>query len=260
MRIVITGAAGTIGRLAVAALAESHDLVLIDRRPTSGAKAVRADLSIHPLSDPLRPRSWLQRWPKSFEGADAVVHLAANPHPAASWWRILRHNIKATWNVLGVATSCSVPKVVFASSNWAIAAARIELGSAGYEPAGPKVAWDAPPRPQRAYGVSKGFGEIAGRALVDEGRLRSFLSLRIGHCSVEGRAHVDTPYLRHHWIGHRDMQDLIRRCVEQDLSGFHVLYAVSAQPEAPYDLSYTKELLGWEPKECAEPLELEPSA
>jgi len=54
------------------------------------------------------------------------------------------------------------------------------------------------------------------------------------------------------------MERLIRKCVETDLEGFHVLYAVSAQPEAPFDLTYTKKLLAWKPEEWAEPLLEEP--
>ncbi len=260
MRIVITGAAGDIGRIATAALADSHDLVLIDRRPVTGQSSLRADLSIHRLSDPLRPRSWLQRWPASFEEADVILHLAAKSHPSTSWWRILRHNIKATWNVLEVGARCGVPKIVFASSNWAVNARRLELGDAAFEPAGPKIGSDEPPRPRTAYGIAKGFGETAGRALVDEGRVHSFVALRIGHCPPDGRAHVRNAHCRHHWIGIRDMENLIRASVETDLAGFHVLYAVSAQPESPFDLTYTKRMLDWDPEEWAEPLELEPSA
>jgi len=257
MRIVITGAAGDIGQIAADALAESHDLVLIDRRPIPGRKTVRANLSVHRLSDPLRPRAWLQRWPRSFAGADVVLHLAAERNPGASWWRVLRHNVKATWNVFEVAAEYGVSKVVFASSNWAVNGYRLELGSAAFDPGGPKIGSDCPPHPRTPYGISKGLGEMAGRVLVDEERIHSFVAVRIGHCPPDGRALVSSAHCRNHWIGIRDMQSLIRRCVELDLAGFHVVHAVSAQPESPFDLTYTKKLLAWKPEEWAEPLQEE---
>jgi nucleoside-diphosphate-sugar epimerase len=259
MRIVITGAGGDIGRMASAALADDHDLVQIDRRRNPGARNIRrADLSVHRLSDPFSPRSWLQRWPRYFKEADVVVHLAADRRPHASWSRVLRANIKATWHVLEMAAQCEVPRVVFASSNWAVKALQEELGNPSLEPDGPKIGSDAPPLPRAPYGISKGFGETVGRAFVDEGRIRSFIAVRIGHCPPGGRALVSNVYCRNHWIGIPDMQRLVRRCVEADYVGFHVVYGVSAQPESPYDLTYTKKLLGWEPEQSAEPLKLEP--
>ena len=43
--------------------------------------------------------------------------------------------------------------------------------------------------------------------------------------------------LRAIWIGVQDLRSLLRRCVESSSEGFHVVYGVSGQPTAPYDLS-----------------------
>jgi hypothetical protein len=50
------------------------------------------------------------------------------------------------------------------------------------------------------------------------------------------------------WIGD-DLRALFRRCVEGGCAGFPVVYGVSAQLIAPYDLSYTRRLLSREPRQ-----------
>jgi nucleoside-diphosphate-sugar epimerase len=254
MRIVLTGAAGDIGSVAADELADTHELVLIDRRRSVGQRVMTADLSRHPASRPWSVSSWLQRWPRQLDGADVVIHLGGDRRPSASWHRVVRHNIEATWNVFEAAAHYNVPRVIYASSNWAVKALHEELGPASWDVSGPKIDSDAPPRPRTPYGISKALGEIAGRALVDEGRIRSFVAMRIGHCPPNGIPYAANITNHNHWIGLRDMGSLMRRCVEADFEGFHVIYAVSGQAESPFDLSHTKKLLDWEPEERAEPL------
>jgi hypothetical protein len=83
---------------------------------------------------------------------------------------------------------------------------------------------------------------------VDEDKLESFVAVRIGYLNAEPS---QDEILRSRWIGIQDMRSLLRRCVEEKFKGFHVVYGVSAQPEAPYDLSHTRCLLSWEPKQLA---------
>jgi nucleoside-diphosphate-sugar epimerase len=250
MRIVITGAAGQIGRQMVEELSQSHELRLIDRVPVPGRKSVVADLAKnHAVSG---RTSWGFRckpWSSSFEGADVVLHLAGDVRNDASWEFVLRDNIQVTWHVIEVAARYRVPRVVFASSNWAVRALEQRLGPDCYQPGGPKIASDAPPRPLYPYGLSKALGEIAGRMFVDQGQLRSFLAVRIGAYAPE--PHKSNERLRALWIGSRDIRTLLRCCVESPLEGFHVFYGVSAQPTAPYDLSYTREFLSWVAQESA---------
>ena len=117
MRIVITGAAGKIGTQLVEELQSAHELRLIDVRPVCAHPATIADLSQPPFGPKTQPG-----WGHVFERADAVLHLAANPRETASWSEVLEDNIEATWNVLEAAATHAVPRVVFASSNWAVKA------------------------------------------------------------------------------------------------------------------------------------------
>ena len=248
MRIIVTGAAGKIGQQIVEELSGSHELVLVDRRTVAGRSSTIADLARNPASN-----RWislvvhpLRGWTATFQGADAVIHLAAHPRPIAPWRQVLRNNIRATWNVLEAAAHHKVPRVVYASSHWAVRALEQELAPGCYETTGSKIGSEAAPRPLTAYGISKGLGELAGRTFVDEGRLRSFVAVRIGNYRVSPSERYEQ---RVRWIGGTDIRSLFRRCVEAEFDGFHVVYGVSAQPEAPFDLSYTRRLLSWHPQQ-----------
>lgn len=248
MRIVITGAAGEIGMEMVEELSHDHELCLIDRVPVPGRRSVIADLAQVGVDKSWR--SWLKRkpsqWEGLFAGADVILHLAAQARNHGAWSQILPDNIQATWNVIRAADQHKVKRIVFASSNWAVKILERELAPNCYLPDGPKVGSDAPPRPYNPYGVSKAFGEITGRMFVDAQRLASFIAVRIGHYSSITPQSEEQRQL---WIGKQDLRVLLRRCVEAEVGGFHIVYGVSAQPIAPYDLSYTRQLLAWDPQQ-----------
>jgi nucleoside-diphosphate-sugar epimerase len=247
MRVVITGAAGRIGTQIVEELSPSHELRLIDLRPMERRRSIIADLSRHPVRNGWRKWFRPKSWSDAFEGADVVVHLAANIQSLAPWEKVLPDNIQATWNVITAAAKHRVPRVVFASSNWAVKALERKLAPDCYLPNGAKIGSDAPPSPITAYGLSKAFGEQAGRMFVDEKKLQSFVAVRIGYYDPNPPPRDDE--LRSRWIGADDIRSLFRRCVEAEFAGFHVVYGVSAQPTVPYDLLHTRRLLSWAPQQ-----------
>jgi nucleoside-diphosphate-sugar epimerase len=250
MRIVITGAAGKIGRAMVNELSAAHELCLLDRAPVSDSRSRVVDLSRSPRRAPWPARLWLSSppapWTATFEGADVLLHLAGQPNWEAPWEEVLQDNVQATWNVVQAALSRGVRRIVFASSTWAVKALERAWAPACYAPDGPKIGSDAAPRPLTPYGFSKALGEHMGQALVDEGRLHSFLAVRIGH-------HEPTPprveEIRRLWVGTDDLRRMLRRTVEVRAQGFHVLYGISAQLTNPYDLTYTRNLLDWSPEQ-----------
>jgi NAD+ dependent glucose-6-phosphate dehydrogenase len=252
VRVVITGAAGRIGWHVVDELSDSHELRLVDRKPVPGRDTTVGDLSVGGL----RRRRWLrwrsptQGWERAFEGAEIVVHLAGNPSPQAAWASVLRHNIGATWNVLEAAARHGARRVILASTcRWTL----------GLDPEA-RTNWDelhvdaaTPPRPRTPYGLSKVCAEAAGRLFVDTGRLPSGVAVRIGAFSAAPSPDSETRRL---WLRPSDLRTLVRRCVEAEFSGFHIVYGISREAAAPFDLSRELSLLGWEPAEpTAEPTE-----
>jgi NAD+ dependent glucose-6-phosphate dehydrogenase len=249
MRVIITGAAGQIGTQIVEELCATHEICLMDRLPVPGRKSLITNLSTG--HSRMHWRRWLKvarspRWMESFNGADVVLHLAADQNPTVPERQLLFSNMQTTLNVIKAAARHRVPRVVFASSNWAVKAWERESAPSCYTPDGPKIGSDAPPRPITYYGIYKALGEINGRMVVDQGRLGSFVAVRIG--SYEPAPPEDEER-RHRWIGTQDIRSLLRHCVEAEFKGFHVVYGVSAQPTAPYDLSHTRRLLCWEPRQ-----------
>jgi nucleoside-diphosphate-sugar epimerase len=110
-KILITGAAGFIGRNLVRALEERGSSVT----PVD-------DLSVTPLVPPQRNqivrRSVLQLRPADFKGVDTVVHLAAKKHVGKSFKdrSIFQHNTTTDHHLLDMVTRMRVPRVFLASS------------------------------------------------------------------------------------------------------------------------------------------------
>lgn len=251
MRIVITGAAGSIGRELVEEFYGNHELCLIDRKATTKEPSVVADLARNRLTSYWKPwsKSRMPSWMRMFKGADVVIHLAAYLRHDLNWPQVLHDNIQGTWNVLEAAVEHRVSRVIFASSNWAVKATEMALAPACYEHQGPKISSAEVLSPRTLYGISKALGEITGRTLVEEGYIGSFVAVRIGSYHPVSPKNQET---RRRWIGSKDIRSLFRRCVEAEFNGFHVVYGVSAQRTAPYDLSYTSRLLSWKPEQLPE--------
>src|SRR3990167_7332195 len=105
--VVITGSGGRIGALLRRALAGKYRLRGIDRVPTPGVPgALVASLTDLDAILPV------------FTGADAVVHLAADPRhtPDIGWDTLIPDNVVATANVYEAARQGGVKRFVFFSS------------------------------------------------------------------------------------------------------------------------------------------------
>lgn len=249
MRIVVTGAAGKIGREIIEDLSDSHELILVDRKSIPGHRSTTLDLSrchkytgshTHSFIGSLKARAWK----KAMNGAEVIVHLAEDPDQNAPYRQIFQNNIQATWNVFHAATTHKVRRVVYASSNWTVKLLEEQLAPGCYSGSGPKITSDAYPCPKNPYGLGKAFGELAGKCYTDTGQLDSFLAVRIGWFDPgKSRDQLSTPLQ----ITAHDLRSLFRRCVEASFTGFHVIYGVSGQKNGPYDLSYTRRLLNWQP-------------
>jgi uronate dehydrogenase len=229
-RILITGAAGVIGRSIVPLLREDFALRLLDKRRMRGEgddEIVRADIR--------RFKSLVG----TCRGVSAVLHLAAIPregHVDA----LMSTNAAGTYNVFEAANQAGVRKVVFAST---VQTAR------GYSPE-TVVAPDMPVRPVTMYACTKVFGEALARFYADQ-RGMSMICLRIGWFDpYDGRSLQSQPEMLRSWCSPRDLAQLVTKSIRTDLS-FAIFFAVSKNPIPRWDTNNAQEIVGYSPVDSA---------
>lgn len=246
-RLVITGAAGIIGRVLATPFAASNDLVLLDRRPDPDLPLTLLDLA---------DRDGLVR---AFDGADAVIHLAATSDVAATWEAVLESNIVGLHNVLEAAVAARVPRVVFASSNHVVGMYERDGAPSIYtDRERPSLDHRVPIRPDSPYGVSKAFGEALGRFYAETYGLQ-VICLRIGTVlavddptaplAEAAPAWAPGPWelrIRATWLSHRDCVELFQCALTADVA-FAIAYGVSDTPGRFWDLAEAWRVLGFRP-------------
>lgn len=232
--VLITGANGNLGRKLRAHLEAQggYDLRLLDRDAAGAPGVVAADLSVYN-----------EAWARHFEGADAVLHLAAHPGPQLDWETAQRLNLDLTFNVYDAAARMGTGRMVFASSNWVMA---------GYRFDDVRLTTDLPPRPVNPYGVSKVIGERAGKSLAEQ-RNVPFVGLRIGYCQQgENRP---GPHMgqglwgQHMWLSNRDLCHGWERAILAEDVAFAVLNLMSDNPGMPWDIDETRRVIGYQPQD-----------
>jgi uronate dehydrogenase len=227
-RILITGAAGEIGRVLRAGLYDGNrTLRLLDIKPQEAARAGEECVTTD-LADTAALK-------KAATGVDCIVHLAGVPREGA-WDAILPNNIIGTYNLFEAARLAGVKRVIFASSNHVI----------GYYRAAQTIGVSEPERPDSRYGVSKAYGEALGRLYADKYGLE-VACLRIGSF----RARPGDARQLATWISHRDMVELTRCCIDAAAFHFLVLYGVSSNTRNRWQNPHA-ERIGYRPADNAE--------
>ena len=227
---VLTGARGNLGGKLAAALSPTYQLRSLDL--LGGEDCIAADLAVYDDS-----------WTRHFEGAQTVLHFAGEPLPTASWARVHRGNIVATANVLRAARLHSVRRVIFASTNQIMA---------GYRFSDEIVTTDMPPAPLNPYAVSKLCCEEAGRAFSAETGI-SFIAFRIGN--IGPGENLPRPGMgiglwgQQMWLSNRDFVDAIQAAIDVRDVPFAILNLVSNNSNMRWDLTETRRVLGFTPKD-----------
>jgi uronate dehydrogenase len=229
-RILITGAAGKIGDVLRKGLRGSYPLMrLLDIAPLgvadAGEELCKADI---------RDIAALE---KAMVGIDCVTHLAGVPEEA-EWDTVLALNIEGCFNVFEAARRQGVKRVIFASSNHAVGFHRRERF----------IDNTVLPRPDTRYGVSKVFGEALGRLYADKYGL-SVACLRIGTFRTPDRPAEARQLLT--WISHRDMVQLVQRCIDHPNYHFVTVYGVSNNLRSRWNNTNLK-FLGYRPQDDSE--------
>lgn len=147
MRVVVTGGSGFVGSVVCRRLAQSHDVIVFDTKPpdSPGVSYLRGDI--------LNSADLMY----AMRGADAVVHLAAIPHPAIdSADAIMQTNVMGTQRVVEAAALGSPRRLVLASSDSAFG---FVFGRGLIAPQYVPVDEAHPSAPLDPYGLSKLLGE-----------------------------------------------------------------------------------------------------
>jgi NAD+ dependent glucose-6-phosphate dehydrogenase len=236
--VLITGAGGNIGtklRAHFSALGWTLRLLDVD---ASGNLAIQvADLA-----------EWDDAWVSQFTGVDAVIHLAGNPSPQASWASAQRMNIDLTAHVYEAAAAKGVRRMVFASSNWVMA---------GHRPGRGVLTTDMEPYPINPYGVSKLVGERMGRSVNVRSGL-SIICFRIGYVQRgdnQPGTHMGWgSWGQAMWLSNRDLCQAMERAVLAEGLGFVVLNLMSDNPGMRWDIETTKQTIGYAPQDGVAPV------
>lgn len=242
-RVGITGANGTIGGVLIEALENEFELVGFDREEGARTTFV-ADLTQSGQVKGI------------FHGLDAIIHLAADGDPSASWASVRENNIEATYNVLEECCISGVKRVVFATTNHTQHGDTIATTPETLDPTRRNfLRLGDSPNPDSLYAVSKLFGENIGK-YYSEQRGLEFVGLRIGWITAQNDASImrgtkAEDYMRAMHLSHRDCVQAFRCALDVEVR-FLIAYAVSANDRRVFDLGDTRRELGFEPMDNAE--------
>ncbi len=203
-RLLLTGAAGNLGRQMRGALAAWADVVRVSDIAPLGEVAPHEEAVVVDLADRAAVHALL-------EGVDAVVHLGGIS-VEAPFDALLESNIRGLYNLYSAAQHHGVHRVIYASSNHAV----------GFHPVTSVLDIDAPLRPDCLYGVTKCFGEALSRYYFDRFGLET-VCLRIGSSfEAPKNARMLVTYL-----SYRDFIELVRCALFTNRVGHAIVYGVS---------------------------------
>lgn len=228
-RILLTGAAGGLGRLLRRELAGYAPILRLSDvadlgAPAAGEEVVQCDLADAGAVSAL------------VEGCDFIIHLGGVSVEDA-FEKILQANIRGTYNIFEAARKHGKPRILFASSNHAI----------GFHERETRLGGSSPQRPDSLYGVSKCFGEAMASYYFDKFGIEN-VCVRIGSCFPEPR---DRRMLAT-WLSGGDFVRLIKRVAEAPRIGHTIVYGASDNKEQWWDNSHAA-FLGWVPQDSSEP-------
>lgn len=248
-RVLLTGAAGTVGSVLRAGLRGRYSLLRVSDIAPLGEPGAGEEVVYGDLRDPEQVDHMMQ-------DIDGVVHLGGIP-VEDSWDNIFATNIGGTFNVFEAARRHGVKRMVFASSNHAI----------GFYRRSTNIGSGVPHRPDSRYGLSKAFGEDLGSLYADKYGL-GVMCIRIGSCLER----PPNERMLSTWISHRDMVQLVQVGLEAPELHFAIVYGVSNNTRSWWDNSaaealgyrpadnseiYAKEIMAMDPPEAADDVALQ---
>lgn len=229
MRVLLTGAAGSIGRVLLPGLNRlGHHVVGADL--VGAGDLASGDWHVVDCADPAAVAEVV-----SEVRPDAVVHLAGIPEEASLPDSLTSH-VHTTAALLEAMVGVGVRRMVYASSNHAV----------GMSPRTDRLGVDVRPRPDTFYGVGKVAAEAVLSLYADRHGIDA-VCCRIG-------SFLERPRTRRHlstWLSHDDCVRMVEAALTCADPGYAVLYGTSANTRAWWDLEAGRRL-GYEPQDDAE--------
>jgi len=228
-RLLITGAAGALGRVLREKLKPSAVAMRLSDRAPLGTATAGEELVVCDLADKQAVHDLLN-------GVDAVVHLGGIS-VEGPWEPILQSNIIGMYNLYEAARKNAVKRLVYASSNHTV----------GFYRQSETIDANAPQRPDGYYGISKCFGEDLSRFYFDRYGIET-VCMRIGSAFPEpqDRRMLTT------WLSYEDLAELVRYALFTPKVGHTIVFATSKNRDSFWNNSKAAHL-GWKPMDGAEP-------
>ena len=282
MRVLVTGAAGRIGRSVTAHLLEK------------GHEVVATDVEYH-KDMPVKPRmaDLLDRHAAYglLDGCDALVHLANHPaeFSISPMQRLYAENVAMSMNVLYAAAETGLQKIVYASSIQAVCSRRkARLLSDETLPPSllPYLPFDTqtPAAPGNGYALSKAAGEEMMEMISHANPGISCTSIR--YPAIVSSQHTYKMHFGHHswpvyideglaYLTYEDSAIIVEHVLRANLSGHKIIMpaaddnrlgltasellkllykgvplkpSFAMEGRTVFDLAELKALYGWEPK------------
>jgi uronate dehydrogenase len=228
-RLLLTGAAGGLGRVLRPRLKAYCDVLRLSDIAALGDAAAGEEVQLAPLEDKQSVVDLLR-------DTDAVVHLGGLSTEHA-FEQIVPANIMGTYHVYEGARIHGVRRVVLASSNHVT----------GFYAQSDTIDANARARPDGYYGLSKAFAEDLAQFYFDRWGIET-VSLRIGSSFPEPR---DRRMLAT-WLSYDDLERLIVAALSAPVVGHSIVYGVSDNPVTWWDNTPARHV-GFRPQDSSEP-------
>jgi len=227
-RILLTGAAGGLGKVLRKGLAAYATILRISDRAELGAAEAGEEIVLCDLSDKAAVHQLVA-------GVDAVVHFGGISLEDR-FEPILQSNIVGVFNLYEAVRKHGVRRVVFASSNHVT----------GFYKQSETIDIDAPMRPDSLYGISKCFGENLSRFYFDRYGIET-VCLRIGSAfpMVKDRRMLAT------YLSYDDLLELVRCALFAPDAGHSIIFGTSANARSWWDNSKAAHL-GFVPRDASD--------
>ena len=218
VRVLVTGSSGRIGSAICARLGHDHDVIGLDRAPssTTGLVGDVADISL------LR---------RALREVDAIVHVAAlhAPHvglvPDDEFERV---NVQATRALVELAAEARISRFIFTSTTALYGSASMSRSAAIWVDEGLE------PRPLTIYHRTK----LAAEKLLEEVSIKARMAatvMRMSRCFPEP-APLMAAYRLHRGIDARDVADAHALALESSTPGLRRFVISGATPFRPEDM------------------------